>query len=346
MPRRMRRPGRATSPSISRTAISSRRPSTRSSARPPRAAAPNGLLLQHGRIVASWGDTRRVDMTFSVAKSYLSLLAGLAVADGLIGDLDEPIGRTVRDGGFDGPHNGAITWRHMLQQVSEWEGTLWDKPDQIDRNRQLGAEGKAQKGDARPLQPPGSYWEYNDVRVNRLQPRFAAPVRARAAGGVRRADHAADRRLLGMALGGISQFLARARRQARAIGLGRRPLGRRRVHPRRGPGADRAADAAPRDVGRAAADRCRLDRAIAGALRAEPAYGFMWWLNTDRAKYPSGLGRQLLRARRRRQRHLGRARDRHGGGSALDRSREAGRVPRRGGGGARVNICVLPVFSP
>ena len=111
-------------------------------------------------------------MTFSVAKSYLSILAGLAVQDGLITDLDEPVGRTVRDGGFEGAHNGAITWRHLLQQTSEWEGTLFGKSEMIDRYRTLatefaGSPGKA-KGSARPLQAPGSYWEYNDVRVNRL----------------------------------------------------------------------------------------------------------------------------------------------------------------------------------
>lgn len=133
---------------------------------------PNGLILRGGKLVASWGDTRQVDMTFSVAKSYLSILAGIAVADGLIRDLDEPVGRTVDDGGFDGPHNGAITWRHLLHQTSEWEGTLFGKADQVDRNRALATEfngrPNAKKGDARPLAAPGSYWEYNDVRVNRL----------------------------------------------------------------------------------------------------------------------------------------------------------------------------------
>ncbi len=135
-------------------------------------SGPNGLILRGGKLVASWGDTRAVDMTFSVAKSYLSILAGLAVADGLIRDLDEPVGRTVDDGGFDGPHNGAITWRHLLHQTSEWEGTLFGKPDQIDRNRTLATEfagtSNMKKGEARPLRDPGSYWEYNDVRVNRL----------------------------------------------------------------------------------------------------------------------------------------------------------------------------------
>ena len=130
--------------------------------------APNGLILRGGSEVARWGDTRQVDFTFSVAKSYLSLLAGIAVADGLIAGLDEPVGQTVDDGGFAGPHNGAITWRHLLQQTSEWEGTLFGKSDIIDRNRNLAVEGKGRKGDARPLRPPGSFWEYNDVRVNRL----------------------------------------------------------------------------------------------------------------------------------------------------------------------------------
>jgi CubicO group peptidase (beta-lactamase class C family) len=142
---------------------------------------PNGLLLRGGRIVARWGDTRRVDMTFSVAKSYLSLIAGLAVMDGLVRDLDEPVGDTVKDGGFDGDHNGQITWRHLLQQTSEWEGTLWGKSDQIDRNRVVSLEAvSGRKGDARPLRKPGTFWEYNDVRVNRLSlallRRFGRPL--------------------------------------------------------------------------------------------------------------------------------------------------------------------------
>ena len=32
---------------------------------------PNGLILRGGQIVAEWGNTRQVDQTFSVAKSYL-----------------------------------------------------------------------------------------------------------------------------------------------------------------------------------------------------------------------------------------------------------------------------------
>ncbi len=130
---------------------------------------PNGLVLRGGHIVAEWGDTTRVDMTFSVAKSYLSILAGLAWDRGLIGDPHDKVRLTVDDGGFDPPHNDNITWHHLLQQTSEWEGVLWDKPDLIDRNRAVGGRpSRAPKGTHRDLHPPGEFWEYNDVRVNRL----------------------------------------------------------------------------------------------------------------------------------------------------------------------------------
>lgn len=121
-------------------------------------AQTNGVIIRHGYIVAEWGDTKQVDMTFSVAKSYLSTVAGLAFDRGLIPDVDQPEGALIKDGGFDSPHNAAITWRMHLNQTSEWEGTLWDKPDVADRR--LGYD--------RQLGPPGTIWEYNDVRVNRL----------------------------------------------------------------------------------------------------------------------------------------------------------------------------------
>jgi CubicO group peptidase (beta-lactamase class C family) len=131
---------------------------------------PNGLVVRHGVIAAEWGETERVDMSFSIAKSYLAVIAGLALARGVIRDLDEPVHRTVDDGGFESPQNRAITWRQLLQQTSEWQGTLWGKPDSIDHNRDVGKSelGQADKGQPRPLGRPGTVWEYNDVRVNRL----------------------------------------------------------------------------------------------------------------------------------------------------------------------------------
>ena len=109
-------------------------------------------------------------MTFSVAKSYLSVLAGLAVGRGLIRSLDDRAGASALDDGFQAPQNRDITWRHLLTQTSEWQGTLWDKPDSIDHNRDVGKSelGAAAKGTPRVMRAPGTLWEYNDVRVNRL----------------------------------------------------------------------------------------------------------------------------------------------------------------------------------
>ena len=118
----------------------------------------NGIVLRHGYIVAEWGDTRRADMSFSVTKSYLSTVAGLAYDRGLIRRLDDTVTRYVQDSIFAAPHNASITWEHLLRQTSEWEGTLWGKPDIADRRR----------GVDRRLATPGTFWEYNDVRVNLL----------------------------------------------------------------------------------------------------------------------------------------------------------------------------------
>ncbi len=129
---------------------------------------PAGVIVKGGRIAASWGDVSRVDMTFSIAKSYLAVLAGLAVDDGLI-RLDDPVGKTVDGPHFASAHNAKITWRHLLTQASEWEGVIFDKSDQVDHNRQIGAGAdNSRKGEKRDLREPGTFYEYNDVRVNVL----------------------------------------------------------------------------------------------------------------------------------------------------------------------------------
>jgi CubicO group peptidase (beta-lactamase class C family) len=107
-------------------------------------------------------------MTFSAAKSYLSLLAGVAFDRGLIRDPMDRVAGYVDDGGFDGEHNGEITWHHLLQQTSEWQGTLFGIPDLVDHHRSVGETGGPEKGTRRELRAPGTYWEYNDVRVNRV----------------------------------------------------------------------------------------------------------------------------------------------------------------------------------
>lgn len=148
----------------------------------------SGVIVHQGYIVGEWGDPDRVDVTFSVAKSFLSSTVGLAWDRGWIGDLEAPVGPSMApiqpqspacvaprqpEGAFPQvappfepfatPHNAPITWRHLLQQSSDWEGMLWCKPDWADRpDRDPDTWG------TRPRTEPGSVFQYNDVRVNLL----------------------------------------------------------------------------------------------------------------------------------------------------------------------------------
>jgi CubicO group peptidase (beta-lactamase class C family) len=146
-----------------------------------------GMIIRNGYVVATWGDVDRVDMTFSVTKSFVSTVVGLAVERGLIRGVDDPVHLAMGpvlhatvpalavEGGrgqfdartpvdpFDTPHNRRITWRHLLQQTSDWEGTLWGKPEWADRPSNQPATWWT-----RERVEPGSVHEYNDTRVNVL----------------------------------------------------------------------------------------------------------------------------------------------------------------------------------
>jgi CubicO group peptidase (beta-lactamase class C family) len=131
----------------------------------------SGVIQIEGQPVAAWGEPERADLTFSIAKTYLALLAGVAHDRGLLPDVHEPVGTRVQGIGFDSGRNARLTWEHLLQQTSEWEGECFGMPDQVDRYRVLHFQGSAatgKKGDPRPLQEPGTFWEYNDVRINQL----------------------------------------------------------------------------------------------------------------------------------------------------------------------------------
>jgi CubicO group peptidase (beta-lactamase class C family) len=137
---------------------------------------PAGIVVRHGYVVAEWGDPERVDMTFSVTKSFLSTVVGVAFDRGMI-RLDEPVwrsqapvlalperqGRPTLLAPFDTPHNRTITWEHLLRQTSDWEGTLWGKPEWADRPAQDPSTWRT-----RARVPAGQAYEYNDVRVNAL----------------------------------------------------------------------------------------------------------------------------------------------------------------------------------
>lgn len=145
-----------------------------------------GLIIRNGYIVAEWGDPGRVDQTFSVAKSFLSSTIGMAYDRGLISDVNDQVYKAMAPvipydpfnlsnnksdalaqndliPLFETDHNKKISWDHLLRQTSDWEGTLWGKPEWADRPAQ-----DANTWTSRPRAEPGTIYEYNDVRVNVL----------------------------------------------------------------------------------------------------------------------------------------------------------------------------------
>jgi CubicO group peptidase (beta-lactamase class C family) len=144
-----------------------------------------GLIIRNGYVVAEWGDPARVDMTFSVTKSFLSTTIGVAFDRKLIRslqdraidysapiavygapgrfDVAEKLGHSPFIDLFETEHNRKLTWEHLLRQTSDWEGTLWSKPEWADRpDRDPTTWGTRKRNE------PGTVFEYNDVRVNAL----------------------------------------------------------------------------------------------------------------------------------------------------------------------------------
>lgn len=127
-------------------------------------ALTNGVIVRHGYIVAEWGDTSAADPTYSVAKSYLSTILGVTIDRGLIGSVTDPVASDVHDGGYDDPHNAKVTWQHHATQTSEWQGELFGKVSTFIGREEFGRDERR----PRDIREPGTYYEYNDVRVNRL----------------------------------------------------------------------------------------------------------------------------------------------------------------------------------
>jgi len=144
-----------------------------------------GVIVHKGIIVAEWGEPQRIDMTHSVTKSLLSSVVGTAFDSGMIRSIDDtarkyvapiqlynptPAGNRADRMStpdlldlFDTPHNHTITWNHLLRQTSDWEGTLWGKPDWADRPSDTPGEWLT-----RPRNKAGTVYKYNDTRVNVL----------------------------------------------------------------------------------------------------------------------------------------------------------------------------------
>lgn len=243
---------------------------------------PNGIVLVGGREVVRWGDPERVELCFSMAKSALATVAGVAWADGLIDDLDEPVAARVALPQLEGT---PITWRHLLTQTSDWRGELFDVP--------WWADPQGRQAPGAPLEGPGQRFSYNDIRTNLLSLALTH-LHGRALGDVLR-ERVMD------PIGASAQWSWRGLRQMRTVvadgtevpvvtggshwgggwwasALDLARYGQLHLHDGVWAGTQ-VLDAA----------WCRMLRA---PTPIRPAYGLMWWLNEPGgAEYP-GCGEQ------------------------------------------------------
>jgi len=109
--------------------------------------------------------------SFSMAKSITSTLVGIALHDGLISSLDDPVTRYVpalRGGAYD-----EVSIRNLLEMASgvRWNETYTDplsdcrKLTEAQFERKAGASLAYMKGLARAA-PAGSVWNYNSGETN------------------------------------------------------------------------------------------------------------------------------------------------------------------------------------
>lgn len=99
-------------------------------------------------------------MLFSATKSVISLCAGAAFDQGLL-EPRQPVCQVIDRAEFVNGGAREITWEHLLQQRSGWDGVLWGKPSSVDTQSQ-------RDGPTAAHSRAGSEWAYNDVRVNLL----------------------------------------------------------------------------------------------------------------------------------------------------------------------------------
>jgi CubicO group peptidase (beta-lactamase class C family) len=106
------------------------------------------MIVQHGKVVAEWGDTTKPTELASVRKSLLSALIGIAVSDHLI-NLDSTLGELGIDDnppGLTEIEKGA-TVRELLEARSGvYHPALYETP------------GMARTRPPRGSHAPGSFW--------------------------------------------------------------------------------------------------------------------------------------------------------------------------------------------
>src|SRR5580698_2943620 len=116
------------------------------------------VIVQHGKVVAEWGNTTKPMELASIRKSLLSALIGIAVSDHLI-KLNSTLGELRIDDNppsLTGIEKGA-TVRELLEARSGiYHAALYETPDMAKMRPPRGSH------------PPGTFWYYNNWDFNAL----------------------------------------------------------------------------------------------------------------------------------------------------------------------------------
>lgn len=130
------------------------------------------LLVYHDGAVALeryWLGARpdRAVYSFSMHKSVVALLVGIAIEEGYIGGVDDALGAYLREWRFD--PRGRITIRQALQMASGLEPMRFPRhPFSKHVRRQIGTDLAAAALSYRLQDPPGSVFRYNGVNPTLL----------------------------------------------------------------------------------------------------------------------------------------------------------------------------------
>jgi CubicO group peptidase (beta-lactamase class C family) len=126
------------------------------------------LVFRHGVLVSEnyWQghDAQTPQTSWSIAKSYASTLVGIAVANGDIGSVDDPVANYIADW----PHPG-ITIRHLLSMTSGLEWSLFG--DYVSMST-FADDHTAYALELSESEPPETNWTYNNGAVQLLEPLF------------------------------------------------------------------------------------------------------------------------------------------------------------------------------
>jgi len=252
----------------------------------------SGVIFVHGEEVATWGEPDRADQTFSVAKTYLALLAGIAHSRGLL-EPGERVSERLPGIGFDSAHNRVITWAHLLTQTSEWQGECFGMPDQVEHYRHV-SRPQATRGQERRASSAARAGQLLGIQRRAHQPVLvgaASPLQAAAAGGVPRKCVAADRRRPRFSVGGLRRCLGRDRWPAHEVGARWHALGGRRENQRARPGAYWATAAERRRAPGPAGHSARVGASHAQTLRGGTVLRMAFMAQSRRAPVRRCLAR-------------------------------------------------------